>query len=300
MMTDAASSARDAAPTAVPAVSPGVQAAPRGTLVDRALRRLRQGTLDSQTLAHDVLGLGRATRAIADRVAVALLGSDPRVRRRGDGRWELATERWGAPRLADATFAVVDVETTGTRFTRGDRITELAVVTLAGGQIDVALNALVNPERPIPRFVASLTRITDEMVRDRPTFRDIADDVLAALAGRVFVAHNVRFDWGFLSNEVRRSRDLDLEGPKLCTVRLARRLLPGLKSRGLDSVAAYLGVEIVDRHRALGDALATAHILRRLLGKAEEQGARTLTDLAQLARRARRRKSALPRSMEEL
>jgi DNA polymerase-3 subunit epsilon len=162
------------------------------------------------------------------------------------------------------------------------------------------LEALVNPERPIPQFVSSLTRITDEMVRDRPAFRDIADDVLAALAGRVFVAHNVRFDWGFLASEVRRARDLELEGPKLCTVRLARRLLPGLKSRGLDSVAAFLGVEITDRHRALGDALATAHILQHLLGLAEEQGALTLTDLRQLARRSRRRKSALPRSMEEL
>jgi DNA polymerase-3 subunit epsilon len=281
-------------------MSDGIRAAPRGTLVDRALRRLREGTIDSVTLAHDVLGLGRATRAIAERVAVALLGSDPRVRQRGDGRWELAAERWGVPRLAETTFAVVDVETTGTRFARGDRITELAVVTLSGDRIDVALEALVNPERPIPQFVSSLTRITDEMVRDRPAFRDIADDVLAALAGRVFVAHNVRFDWGFLASEVRRARDLELEGPKLCTVRLARRLLPGLKSRGLDSVAAFLGVEITDRHRALGDALATAHILQHLLGLAEEQGALTLTDLRQLARRSRRRKSALPRSMEEL
>ncbi len=279
----------------------GVRAAPRGTLVDRALTRLRDGAADSLTLAREVLGISQATRAIAERVAVALLGSDPRVRQTGDGHWALAaaTED-GVPSLADATFAVVDVETTGTRFARDDRITELAVVTLSGGHVEVVLDTLLNPGRPIPRFVAALTRITDEMVRDKPTFGDVADDVLAALAGRVFVAHNVRFDWGFVTSEVRRARDLDLEGPRLCTVRLARRLLPGLKSRGLDSVAAFLGVEIENRHRASGDAVATAHILRHLLERAEEQGIETLSDLQQLARRRRRRKTALPTSMEEL
>ncbi len=278
----------------------GVRAAPRGALVARALRKLKGGTTDSLTLARDVLGLAHASRAIAERVAVALLGSDPRVRQIHDGRWALAADVAGTPPLAAATFAVVDVETTGTRFARGDRITELAVVTLSGGRIDVAFETLVNPECPIPSFIASLTRISNDMVRDKPTFGEIADDVLAALAGRVFVAHNVRFDWGFMASEVRRSRDLDLEGPRLCTVRLARRLLPGLKSRGLDSVAAYLGVEITDRHRARGDAIATAHILRHLLERAEEQGILTLADLQQLARRRRRRKSALPKSMEEL
>ncbi|UCF40558.1 MAG: 3'-5' exonuclease [Gemmatimonadota bacterium] len=277
----------------------GVRAAPRGTLVDRALRRLRQDAADSLTLARDVLGLARASRAIADRVVVALLGADPRVRQMHDGRWALATRADGSPRLASCTFAVVDVETTGTRYGRGDRVTELAIVTLSGGEVDVAFETLVNPERPIPSFVQSLTRITDDMVRNQPTFDEIADDVLATLAGRVFVAHNAPFDWGFLSSELRRTRDLDLEGAKLCTVRLARRLLPGLRSRGLDSVAAFLGIEIAERHRARGDALATAHILRHLLARAEEQGAETLTDLQGLGRRGRRKKSALPTPVEE-
>jgi DNA polymerase-3 subunit epsilon len=118
----------------------------------------------------------------------------------------------------------------------------------------------------------------------------------------VFVPHNAPFDWGFLSSEMRRARDLDLEGARLCTVRLARRLLPGLRSRGLDSVAAFLGVEIEGRHRARGDALATAEILKRLLARAEEQGAETLTDLLHLGRRGRRgrrKKSALPTPVEE-
>ncbi len=264
------------------------------------MRRLKHGAADSLTLAREVLGLARATRAIADRVAVALLGSDPRVRQMHDGRWALAAHADGAPRLGSCTFAVVDVETTGTRPSKGDRVTELAVVTLSGGNVEVAYETLVNPQRPIPSFVQSLTRITNEMVQDKPTFEQIADDVLASLAGRVFVAHNAPFDWGFLASEVRRTRDLDLEGPRVCTVRLARRLLPELRSRGLDSVAAYLGIEIAERHRARGDALATAHILKHLLARAEEQGAVTLSDLQRLGRRKRRKKSALPTSMEQL
>ncbi len=280
--------------------SPGVRATPQGTLVDRTLRFLSEGAADSLTLARDVLGIGRATRAVADRVTVALLGADPRVRRLGDGRWALAVAARGVPSIGGCTFAVVDVETTGTRAGRGDRITEVAVVTVTDADIMVVLDCLVNPERSIPKHITSVTRITDAMVRDQPTFHEIADEVIGALAGRVFVAHNARFDWGFVDREVRRTRDLALEGPRLCTVSLARRLVRGLRSRSLDSLAAYFGVEISQRHRAGADALATARILRHLLDLARERGATTLDDLRQLGRPRRRRRSALPQSMYEL
>jgi DNA polymerase-3 subunit epsilon len=194
---------------------------------------------------------------------------------------------------------VVDVETTGTRAGHGDRVTEIAVVAVHEGNVQVAFASLVNPERAIPSFVTQLTQITDAMVRDQPTFGELADEVLAALAGRVFVAHNVRFDWGFVARELRRTRDLDLEGPRLCTVQLARRLLPGLRHRNLDAVATYFGVEIAQRHRAQDDALATAAVLRRLLDLARERGAETLDDLTRLGRRARRRRSALPTPVAE-
>ena len=284
-------------------VDTGIRATPQGTLVDRVLRFLGDQSADSLTLARDGLGIGRATRAIADRVAVALLGSDPRVRRLSDGRWALAGVHEGAVELANCTFAVVDVETTGISPGRGDRLTEIAIVTLCDGKIDVALETWVNPQKAIPPVVTSLTSITNDMVRDQPTFDDIADEVLDTLAGRVFAAHNARFDWAFLSREVRRTRDLALEGPRVCTVQLARRLIPGLRSRGLDSVAAYFGVEITERHRARGDALATAEILQKLLGLAEERGVVTLADLRELGRPRRRRKkkkTALPTSMKEL
>lgn len=271
----------------------------QGTLVDRALQFLTDAPAPSAVLARDVLGLTTASRAVAERVIVALLGSHPRVRRLGDGRWALVGAPGVSPRLDAVTYAVVDVETTGSRAASGDRITEIAVVAVAGGRIETVFESLVNPERPIPSAVTAVTRITAEMVQGRPRFGEVADEVVATLAGRVFVGHNVRFDWGFVASEVARTRDLALDGPRLCTRLLARRLIPGLRSRSLDSVATYFGVEIEARHRAGGDARATARILQRLLTLAEERGAVTLDDLAALARKRRRHKSALPTPMSE-
>jgi len=263
------------------------------------LHHLSEQSADSLTIARDVLGIRKATRAIAERVAVALLGADPRVRRLQDGRWSLTATGSSATALSACTFAVVDVETTGARAGNGDRITEVAVYTLCNGVIEPAFATLVDPERPIPRFVAALTRITDEMVRGQPTFAEIADQVADTLAGRVFAAHNARFDWAFLARELKRTRQVAIEGPRVCTVHLARRLLPGLRSRGLDSVARYFGVEIADRHRAAGDARATAVILSKLLGLAEERGARTLDDLQNLKRTPRPRRTAMPTPTQE-
>jgi DNA polymerase-3 subunit epsilon len=152
------------------------------------------------------------------------------------------------------------------------------------------LESLVNPGRPIPPAVCAITNITNDMVREAPVFADIAERVVAALAGRVFVAHNARFDWNFVNAEVRRARDLALDGPRLCTVRLARRLVKGIASCGLDSLTHWFGFANPARHRAGGDARVTAELLDRLLLLAREDGARTLQDLAAIeSRRAPRR-----------
>ncbi len=281
----------------------GIHTQQRGTLVDRALEFLGAGPAESISLARDVLGVPAATPLIADRLAAALLGSDPRVRRRVDSRWELVREVVGSPRLADCAFAVVDVETTGSSPSRGDRVIEIAVAVLSGGAVGVVLDTLVNPERQIPRVVTGITRIVYDDVRDKPVFGEIADQVVDALAGRIFVAHNMRFDWSFVSTEIRRTLHLALDGPRLCTVRLARRLIPGLRSRNLDSVARYFGIEIENRHRAAGDATATAWVLSRLLDLAAERGIDTLRELEELTRGAKRKKRkkrrALPTPMEE-
>ena len=232
-----------------------------------------------------VLDLPQANELIAERLAFALLGADPRVRQLEDGRWAVVAEAQGSPLLEDCVFAVLDVETTGMRPRRGDRITELAVVLVHGARRELVLECLVNPGCPIPFRIAQLTGITDAMVRAAPTFEQVAERVLDVLSGRVFVAHNARFDWSFVSAEVQRARALALEGPRLCTVRLARRLLPQLGSRSLDSLMHFFGLENDARHRAAGDALVTAEVLQRLLQLSREQGVRTLAELQSLAAR---------------
>jgi DNA polymerase III subunit epsilon len=260
----------------------------------------------SAAIAADVLGIQRSPPVVSERLATALLGADPRIKRLPDGRWDLVRDAGKPPLIADCTFAVVDVETTGGQARGRDRITEVAVVLLHRGRYEVVLDTLINPERHIPRAVTAVTRITSEDVRDKPIFDEVVDEVIAALSGRVFVAHNVRFDWGFLAASIKRCRDYAIDGPRLCTVRLAKRLIPGLASRALDSVAAYFGIEIAQRHRAGADAVATARVLARLLDRAEEAGASTLRDLEYLcrprAKRKRKRPSAraLPEPLEEI
>jgi DNA polymerase-3 subunit epsilon len=274
----------------------GTSTYPESTLAERVLLALHNGPASALQLCHTIVGLPGAPRAVCDRIAIALLGADPRVRQISDGLWGLVPEAQGSPLLDECAFAVVDVETTGVRAGGNDRITEIAVVVVQGGRREVVFDSLVNPGRPIPPVIRAITGITDEMVRDAPSFEAVADQVLAALAGRIFVAHNARFDWGFVTAELRRSRDLALDGPRLCTVRLARRLVKGVRSCGLDSLQMYFGLENMARHRAAGDALVTAEILALLLRMAREEGARTLQDISaiearRIAARCRRRQA---------
>jgi len=276
----------------------GTSAHPESTLLERVLQVLRIAPATPTALCHEIVGLPGAPAAVCDRVAIALLGADPRVRRLADGRWGLVPEAQGSPMLEDCAFAVVDVETTGMRAYGSDRITEIAVVVVQGGRREVVFDSLVNPGRPIPPAVCAITNITNDMVRDAPLFAEVAEQVMAALAGRIFVAHNARFDWNFLCAEMRRARDLALDGPLLCTVRLARRLVKGVPSCGLDCLQQWFGLENLARHRAAGDALVTAELLSRLLGLARDEGARTLQDLqavqARRAARRKRRRTAMP------
>lgn len=264
-------------------------ARPDSTLVDRALAALAQESRPAQWLAAHVLGLAQAPELIAERLAVALLGADPRVQRLADGRWALVSAAGGPPRLEECAFAVVDVETTGSSAAGTDRIIEVAVVLVQGERRELVFESLVNPGRPIPPVVTAITGITEAMVRPAPRFEEVAEPLLDALAGRVFVAHNARFDWRFVTAELRRARALRLDGARLCTVRLARRLVSSAESCALDALTGRFDLHNPARHRAAGDAVATAELLHRLLGLARREGARTLADLELLqARRVRR------------
>lgn len=197
-------------------------------------------------------------------------------------------------------FVVVDVETTGGSPWSGDRVTEVAAVHVDGPSVTTVFSTLVNPERPIPWQITRLTGIDDAMVRGAPVFRDVAGELAAHLVDRVFVAHNARFDFGFLESEFARVAPTPLGAlvrAQLCTVRLARRLLAHLPRRNLDAVSHHYGVRIEDRHRAEGDAVATALVLQGLLRDASRRGVHTWEDLDGLlgARTARsRRRRGLP------
>lgn len=203
--------------------------------------------------------------------------------------------------LKDVEFAVVDVETTGAGLNRGDRVMEVAVVYLKNGEVTTALEMLVNPQRPISPFAARLTGIRWDMLHESPTFSDVAERVHAALEGRVFVAHNMRFDWRFLSMELRRATGRAVSGARLCTVKLARRLLPHLPRRNLDTLAWHYDVSIIGRHRAGGDARATARILQYLLADARRRDIDTWEHLAAFMRLPRPRApwSALPQPVRD-
>jgi DNA polymerase-3 subunit epsilon len=157
------------------------------------------------------------------------------------------------------SLAFVDLETTGTR-AAADRVTEVGIVRVdadaAGGSPCVReWSSLVDPGIPIPAVIQALTGITDAMVAGAPTFSAIADDIEERLADCVFIAHNARFDHGFLKQEFARiGRTFSMR--PLCTVRLSRRLFPDADGHGLDAVVARHGIAITDRHRALGDARA--------------------------------------------
>ena len=274
-------------------------------LIDRAADYLRGGPATSQALVAGVCQLSAVPSLIAEHLAVTLLRDHPRFMRTADGGWRLgepAAPAWRAyapeeePLLSTHSSAVVDTETTGGRAYMGDRITEIAIVTVRDGVVRDVYETLVNPERSIPPFITRLTNISWEMVRDKSPFREVCENVLRALDGHVFVAHNANFDWRFVSSEVARATGRELTGRRLCTVRLARRLLPQLRSRSLDWVARHYDVEIPPgmRHRAAGDAIATAHCLIRLLEDARAHGCERWSELERFlaaggARRKKRR-----------
>lgn len=204
--------------------------------------------------------------------------------------------------LRESEFVVVDVETTGGSVKNGHRVTEIAAIRVSGtGEILDEFQTLVNPERPIPRFITSLTNITDDMVREAPRFGEILPGLSEFLGDRTFVAHNASFDRAFVGFEMVWTAGVVYEPRTLCTVRLSRRLVPEVSSRSLDSLCRYFGFDNDARHRALGDARVTALLLGRLLERLEEREISTWSGVEELLgpkKKKRPRRRANPESME--
>lgn len=145
----------------------------------------------------------------------------------------------------------IDLETTGATATV-DRITEIGIVEVT----DIGVtrwSQLINPDSRIPEFIQRLTGITEEMVADAPRFEDVADSLLARLTGKLFIAHNARFDYGFIKNEFKRL-GIDFRARVLCTVKLSRALYPNEPRHNLDTLVTRHGLLQTGRHRALADA----------------------------------------------
>ena len=289
-------------------MSEGVTVATRETLLTaRALDYLAAGPADAKTLIAHVCQLPTMPAAVAEHMAIALFAGHRNVVREPDGRWGLKRQVAfpAADALAELSYAVVDVEATGSRIRGGDRITELAVVEVKNGVATTVFDILINPERAIPPWVSRLTNISWQMVKDAPVFAEVCDQLLGVLDGRVFVAHNANFDWRFLTMEIERATGRTLSGRRLCTVKLAKKMLPTLRRRSLDHVAMHYGVEITRRHRAGGDALATARVLIRLMQDAKREGCESWHDLQHLLiaptpkRKRFRRAPAMPRPIDK-
>ncbi|RAW03243.1 exonuclease domain-containing protein [Pseudochryseolinea flava] len=165
-------------------------------------------------------------------------------------------------------YAIVDIETTG-GYAANHRITEIAIYLHDGGRITDEYHTLINPGRNIPYYITGLTGITTEMVLDAPTFEEVAEDIFNLLDGKVFVAHNAHFDYSFLKREFELS-GINWTSKKLCTVRLSRKIIPGLRSYSLGTLSESLGIVITNRHRAGGDASATAKIFDLLLRRDQD------------------------------
>ena len=162
-------------------------------------------------------------------------------------------------------YAIIDIETTGGRPDR-DRITEIAIVIHDGTKVLQKFETLINPECYIPTYITQLTHITNDMVSAAPRFFEVAKEIVQLTEGKIFVAHNVRFDYGFVKEEFRRL-GYSYQRKQLCTVRMARKTLPQLRRHNLDTLLEYYDIVVPpdQRHRAMGDAAATAVLFEYLI-----------------------------------
>ncbi|MEM1122955.1 MAG: exonuclease domain-containing protein, partial [Bacteroidota bacterium] len=175
-------------------------------------------------------------------------------------------------------YAIVDIETTGGKASR-DRITEVAIALHDGKKVIDTYETLINPETIIPFGITRLTGITQGMVEDAPKFYEVAKKIVEMTDKAVFVAHNVRFDYGFIREEFRRL-GYTYSRRQLCTVRLTRNTFPGLRSYSLDNLIRHFKIPFRNRHRAMGDVEATTVLFEKILAKEEsEQKMKALINL---------------------
>lgn len=160
-------------------------------------------------------------------------------------------------------YAIVDIETTG-GYASANGITEIAIFIHDGSRVVKKFETLINPQKKIPVYITALTGITNEMLYNAPLFSDVAETIYDLLKDNIFIAHNVNFDYSFIKHELK-ACDIDFQVPKLCTVRLSRKVFQGLDSYSLGNLCRSLELPIENRHRAGGDAAATVLLFEKCL-----------------------------------
>jgi DNA polymerase III epsilon subunit family exonuclease len=228
------------------------------------------GRAAASEIVDVVFKLSHVDDELAGQLVADLIKNDRRFKIVENNTVELQQDDSHSRLLRDLDFVVVDVEATGAK-TPPNRLIELGAYRIRGGRIVDKFLTLVNPEIPIPRFVASLTGISNDMVKLAPVFAELAPQWLDFVSDSVLVAHNAPFDTSFLNHEISRVYPGHrMVNPHLCTVRLSRRALPDLSNHRLETIATHFSIPIASRHRAGSDALATAEIFILLLTELEE------------------------------
>lgn len=242
---------------------------------DRLVRALRERSMTTEEAAAAMLGVERVPAAIAPAVLEIVVRDDRRIRQDEAGRWSYHET---ANALAEVDFVVLDVETTGMQ-PPADRITELGAIRVRNGRIVDEFNELINPEREIPWGVVRLTGITNDMVKNKPTALQVFPRFADWLRDSIVVAHNAPFDRFFIDTHWQEVFGAPTANTWLCSVRLSRKLYPGLKSRSLGPLCQALGIPIERLHRAGDDARLTAHVLIRALDDLAGHGVNDLDAL---------------------
>lgn len=252
------------------------------------------GGATSHELLHLLFSSGAPTpfspersSELGSRILHAALGTDQNFSydTKSD-RWVIATHATLQRSALQAPLTVVDLETTGLK-PGAAGIMEIAAIRIENGEMIEEFHSLINPERHVLPMITRLTGITNDMLRDQLTIDTVFPRLQAFLGSTAIVAHNADFDLRFLNFEAHRLTASPLLNSSLCTLRLAKRLLPNLRSRSLDAVASHLGIRGSDRHRALGDARLTAEVLLIFLEKLGALGVESLGELLDFQHNAR-------------
>jgi DNA polymerase III epsilon subunit family exonuclease len=240
------------------------------------LLRLWGGRANASQIVDAVFKVSHIDEDLAGLLVGDLVKDDRRFKFIDGKTIELQAHDFESQLLNELDYVVVDVEATGAKLPP-NRIIELGAYRISGGKIVDSFLTLVNPEIAIPRFVMTLTGISNEMVKEAPLFADVAPRWLEFVNDAVLIAHNAPFDTNFLNHEISRVYPGHrMINAHLCTVTLSRHVIPGLTNYRLDTIADHFSIPILARHRAGSDALATAEIFLHLLDRLHDRGVKNL------------------------